>query len=30
LISKDEDNLEYDAFDYNNDGNDDVIILKRG
>ncbi len=30
LISKDEDNLEYDVFDYNNDGNDDVIILKRG
>lgn len=29
LISKDEDNLEYDVFDYNNDGNDDVIILKR-
>lgn len=30
LISKDEDNLEYDIFDYNNDGNDDIIILKRG
>ncbi len=30
LISKDEDNLEYDVWDYNNDGNEDVFILKRG
>ena len=29
LISKDDDNLSYNVFDYNNDWNLDVVILKR-
>gem|GEM_PF-1538550 len=30
IISQDDDNLTYDVLDYNNDGNDDIILLKQG
>ncbi len=30
LISKDDDNIWYNIFDYNNDWNEDVLVLKRG
>lgn len=30
LISKDDDNIWYNIFDYNNDLNEDVLVLKRG
>lgn len=29
LISKDEDTIDYEVFDYNNDWEDDIIVLKR-